>query len=238
MSSTSGTAVTSVAFAGDRKRRYGHGNQSATATTACPVSIKSCLSISLLPAALLGFGAFSLLLAHESLGKKSTTLQYNAMLENMWKSTVLTTTRTEAGVYDNTNTDADNLYDYNYNSESNGHSYFLHHPPDAFEEAFYLADEPDYETYAKVYEDSDVLRLKQNKSYVPFNIFRSPNGSSVLVDAGKIHPVLTALRDVANIEEFFNPVCFRYVFPNVTMFPTISVIVPMQNGKSKHSDTL
>mmetsp|Transcript_3740 Transcript_3740/g.7164 ORF Transcript_3740/g.7164 Transcript_3740/m.7164 type:complete len:519 (+) Transcript_3740:449-2005(+) len=61
-------------------------------------------------------------------------------------------------------------------------------------------------------------------------MFNHPNGTSILTNAG-VHPILTALRDVATAEEFFNPVCYRYRFPDVSKFPTLSVIVPMQNER-------
>ena len=165
---------------------------------------------SLVPAALLGFGAFVLLLAHESI------TDTNAIDRNAWRLSM-----TSMSMSTSMSTSA--------NTNANGNDYFVQHPPDAFEEAFYLGDEPDYDSPQITYEDAHVLQMLANKSHVPFNINRSPNGTSVLKDAGA-HPVLTALRDLSNTEGFFNPVCFRYRFPNISLFPTMSVIVPMQNG--------
>lgn len=112
--------------------------------------------------------------------------------------------------------------------------YFERFPADAYVEAYYIDDEADYEMHQKIYEDPHVLRLVEKQDdvqHVPFNVHRGHgNGTAVLKDAGA-HPVLTALRHLDATEDFFNPVCFRYRFPNVSAFPTVSVIVPMQNGK-------
>ena len=87
--------------------------------------------------------------------------------------------------------------------------------------------------FSKIYEDEHVLKLAANASHIPYDIYRAGaphNRTSVLTDAGQTHKVLTALRDVGTTENFFNPMCFRYRFPNISVFPTMSVIAPMQNG--------
>ena len=168
----------------------------------------ACLFASLVPAALLGFGTISLLLAHKSLTGEITAQQNLAL-----------------HLFASSRNDADQ-------TRSENGDYFVQHPPDAFQEAWYLDDEPDHEATSRIYEDSHILKLMSNQSYVPFNIFRGENGTNVLEGAGQVHKVLTALRDVAPIAEFFNPVCNLYRFPNISVFPTMSVIVPMQNERS------
>ena len=197
-------------------RRGGGGGASSSSS-----SIKPSLLATLVPAALLGFGAFALLLAHQS-------IQSNSAAEIM------------AGrfPFDGSNTQIQPLMAtiqerlfLPQQSSPKSTDYFVQFPPDAYEDAFYLDDEPDYDTPHMTYQDEHVKALMQNSSFVPFNIYRNPKNAteSVLHQAGA-HPVLTALRDLQDTEEFFNPVCFRYRFPNISMFPTISVIVPMQNG--------
>lgn len=181
----------------------------------------SFLFVSLIPAALLGFGAFALLLAHKSLGSttlSSTSFQLQHLLQTQ-------TTRNPQG-----QPRVQNLV-FEGPPPAQAGDYFVQNPPDLYQEAFYLADEPDYETPQQTHQDSHIVQLQDNSTYVPFNIYRAENGTSVLKNAGA-HPVLTALRDLTDTEDFFNPVCFRYRFPNVSVFPTISVIVPMQNERS------
>jgi hypothetical protein len=206
----------------ERRRKNGGGGS---------VIKPACLFASLVPATLLCFGALSLLLAHKSLGGGSIGTGTGMIPENIVWSSIFpegsgtSNNHRNGGVGGNPNQQA--------RSGSDAGGFFTQYPPDVYEEAWYLDDEPDYETPQRIYEDSRVIELLANNSYVPFNVFRGPNGTSVLQGAAEVHKVLTALRDVSNIQEFFNPVCFKYRFPNISLFPTMSIIVPMQNGKKR-----
>lgn len=208
------------------KRRGGGGGGSSSS-----VMSSSFVFASLVPAALLGFGAFALLLAHQSITDTNVAKMDQNYLA--WRFPMDTAAASMSNMMGRQAQQQQQVPlpdgSLSYPPPPDVNDYFVQHPPDAYEEAFYLADEPDYETPQITYEDAHVLQLLANKSHVPFNVNRSPNGTSVLKDAGA-HPVLTALRDLSNTEGFFNPVCFRYRFPNISMFPTMSVIVPMQNG--------
>ncbi|KAL7573187.1 hypothetical protein ACA910_018847 [Epithemia clementina (nom. ined.)] len=46
------------------------------------------------------------------------------------------------------------------------------------------------------------------------------------------HSILTTLRTLDSTKNNFNPVCHRYKFPNITLFPTISVIIPVQHERA------
>ena len=198
------------------RRRNHNSSSSSSSSNSGSLCKPSCLFQSLVPAALLGFGALSLLLAHNSLGGDSLQAERGSTSKFV-QDMVYQQRQSQSQSQQATSLAAD--------------PYFEHYPPDRYQEAFYLDDEPDYETPQRVYEDSHIQQLlAADSTHVPFNIHRHPNGTSVLTAAGDVHRVFTALRDVATTEEFFNPVCFRYRFPNVTVFPTMSVIVPMQNG--------
>ena len=138
--------------------------------------IKPCLFASLVPAALLCFGALSLLLAHKSLGPNV------ALMEEMSTSKIISSMRSTL--------DEATSWSAPVAPAAAG-DYFVQHPPDLYEEAFYLDDEADYDSFSHIYEDSHVLKLLANKTHQPFNVYRSANGSSVLTDAGQTHKVLT-----------------------------------------------
>jgi hypothetical protein len=103
-----------------------------------------------------------------------------------------------------------------------------------FQEAWYIDDEPDLESFHRIYEDEHILSLKQNTSYQPF-IVPVVNGEPSIATAN-IHPIFTALRSLDEAD--VNPICSRYVFPNIAVFPTISVIIPVQNGEKKKQDEI
>ena len=195
-------------------------------------SVKPFLFASLVPAALLGFGAFALLLAHQSIGDTKEANLAAWGIDGYYVSTSPLLATLQQSLQQSPQGAPKQLPDGSlaYPPAAQPNDYFVQHPADAYVNAFYLDDTADYETPQMLYEDDHILQLLANTSHVPFNIHRSPNGTSVLTKAGNAHPVLTALRDLDETEDFFNPVCFRYRFPNVSAFPTMSVIVPMQNG--------
>ncbi|KAL7575290.1 hypothetical protein ACA910_001815 [Epithemia clementina (nom. ined.)] len=46
------------------------------------------------------------------------------------------------------------------------------------------------------------------------------------------HAILTTLRALDTTVGNFNPVCHRYKFPNISLFPTVSIIIPMQHERA------
>lgn len=130
------------------------------------------------------------------------------------------------------NTQSDNLFEEAQGYNSNNYSYPQYPPYDLYHDAWYIDEVAEYNTTSHIYQDEHILELMANDTYVPYNLYRDPKNRSrsVLDAAGTTHKVLTALREVKSREEFFNPVCFQYRFPNISLFPTMSVIVPMQNG--------
>ena len=120
---------------------------------------------------------------------------------------------------------------------------------DIYHDAWYIADTPDWDAHHRIYEDAHIQRLVQehqqkgsSAAYKPYQVHeKKDNRSSTLNKRDSAnHPILTTLRTVESTTKgFFNPVCQYYRFPNVTLFPTISVIIPMQfgttNGIEKHT---
>lgn len=144
-------------------------------------------------------------------------------------------------------------------------NFYTRHDPLLAEEAYYLDDAPDYDLFAHIYEDDYIRNLKQQvvaeqedqktsvddksttfnttttttATFRPFDLHRSGGPDAPLVLQQTMdHPVYTALRDVLDVSDFFHPVCHRYRFPNASLFPTMSVIMPMQNGTLRFSLTL
>jgi hypothetical protein len=116
-------------------------------------------------------------------------------------------------------------------SRSSSGAYFVTHPADVYTDAWYLDDDPDYDIPAVTYEDSHILALLKNDSHIPLDIRRggAHRNETVLTNVDN-HPILTHLRPVDEMATQFNPVCLRYRFPNISLFPTMAVIIPMQNG--------
>jgi GT2 family glycosyltransferase len=110
-------------------------------------------------------------------------------------------------------------------------------PHEAFQEAWYIADEPDMEAFDYIYEDEHILALKHNTSYRPYKVpeIQAKKGNKTrtkpYLQGTGIHPIFTGLRSLGDAVSYFNPTCFRYQFPNLAAFPTISVILPVQNER-------
>mmetsp|Transcript_3609 Transcript_3609/g.4794 ORF Transcript_3609/g.4794 Transcript_3609/m.4794 type:complete len:697 (+) Transcript_3609:364-2454(+) len=111
-----------------------------------------------------------------------------------------------------------------------------------YHEAWYIDENPDYESFSHVYEDDRIKHLVEQRKtlgdaafYKPYKVFeKKEKGSSTLnKNFTANHPILTTLRTVENsTQHFFNQVCHYYRFPNVSLFPTISVVVPMQHERA------
>ena len=225
------TAMLPLTATPTQRRGANHHNNGATGFLK-----PSCLFQSLVPAALLCFGALSLLLAHRSLGTGTNDALYaHQQSTSKFISDMVYNSGSSSSSLLSSSSSRTSFFSSNNNND-NADPYFTRYPPDVYQEAFYLDDESDYETPQKIYEDAHVLdllakhQINNNNNNNKTFMFTHPNGTSIITDAG-IHPIFTVLRDVATAEEFFNPVCYRYRFPDVSLFPTMSIIAPMQNER-------
>jgi len=107
-----------------------------------------------------------------------------------------------------------------------------------FQEAWYIVDEAqvDEADFNRTYIDQDphLQKLMRNASgsLLSFKPYTPPtiNGTINIRGSG-IHPILTSFRQDNETRSLFNPVCHRYRFPDLSVFPTISVIIPFQNER-------
>ncbi|KAL7575295.1 hypothetical protein ACA910_001820 [Epithemia clementina (nom. ined.)] len=150
------------------------------------------------------------------------------------------------------------------------------HWAERYHEAWYIDDQPDWESFHRIYEDERITKLVQQQeqgNYQPYqaimimnqtttlgggggdSIFFSPRARQTALDSlnhtnnstnnnssssdGRFvyspsanHTILTTLRTLESTVANFNPVCHRYRFPNITLFPTVSIIIPMQHERA------
>lgn len=109
-----------------------------------------------------------------------------------------------------------------------------------YHDAWYIDDKPDFKAFDIIYEDDRIRSLTQQykagtlKSYQPYAVHEKTHDRASTLDKNLTanHPILTTLRTVRDMQNHFNPVCHRYKFPNITLFPTMSIIIPMQNERA------
>lgn len=221
----------------DRKRRRGGGELpfflSTSSSPSSPPSVRACLLFTLLPALVLCLSAVALLVAHQTLGGGSGGRGDHS------SNLVL------ASLFSSANGDKD--------AGGGGDDFFTRFSPLTFENAHHLEDIPDYEASTVIYEDAHVQKLMRGDapSFVAFDVTsrrmqhhrhaekntnqnqNAPDQNLPLLQNTMGHPVYTALRDLDDVREFFNPVCYRYRFPNATLFPSVSIVMTMAfNGTS------
>ena len=112
--------------------------------------------------------------------------------------------------------------------------------PLKFHEAWMILDEDQVnETdFDRTYIEDDphlqMLIRNESGSLLTFRNYTPPlvNGT-ININGSGIHPVLSSFRKDVNgtTRSFFNPICHRYHFPDLSIFPTISVIIPFQNER-------
>eukprot|EP00523_Entomoneis_sp_CCMP467_P008606 CAMPEP_0168722348 /NCGR_PEP_ID=MMETSP0724-20121128/2553_1 /TAXON_ID=265536 /ORGANISM="Amphiprora sp., Strain CCMP467" /LENGTH=710 /DNA_ID=CAMNT_0008769021 /DNA_START=301 /DNA_END=2432 /DNA_ORIENTATION=+ len=108
-----------------------------------------------------------------------------------------------------------------------------------YHEAWYIDETPDYEAAEHIYEDARIQQLVKEQrsllstpSYKPYQFDLTTHNKSSSLDRNMSahHPILTTLRHVQSTRGHFNPTCFRYRFPNVTIFPTMSIVVAKERA--------